>query len=100
MPKVGNYSCSLHRVDEDDERWSQALMIMADELAKSSSSRKNFTPCPWCLEELLNDVQEAHNVLDAFGIPRQGRGKSILSLRGRLSVLVEMEGDLSANRTS
>ena len=98
MPKVGDFSCSRHQVDEDDERWSQALMIMADEL--THSSRKNFTPCPWCLDELMNDVREAHNALDSMGIPRRGRGKTTLSLHGRLSMLIEMEGNISELRTS
>jgi hypothetical protein len=73
-------------------------MMMARQLR--SGKIKTFTPCPWCLDELLHDMQEAHNALDTVGIPRQARGKSKLSLHERLGMLFESEERISELRTS
>lgn len=98
MPKTIEFSCPRHEVDEDDERWSEALGIMSDQLKPGKA--KTFTPCPWCLDELMNDVQETHNALDTVGIPRHARGKAALSLADRLHILFEIEEPISHLRTS
>ena len=99
MPKLASFSCPRHQVDEDDERWSQALMIVSDQMSEEQTP-KTFSPCPWCLDELLNDVREAHGMLDSVGIPRRARGKTVLSLHERMKLLFELEGKISELRTS
>jgi hypothetical protein len=99
MPKPIEWSCPSHEVDEDDARWTEALGIMSDQL-KAKGQGKTFTPCPWCLEELWNEMQEAHNALDTVGVPRHARGKALLPLNERLSMLLDSEEPISELRTS
>jgi len=98
VPKAIEFSCSRHEVDEYDERWSEALIIVSDQLKPGGT--RTSTPCPWCIDELLNDVQETHNTLDTIGIPRYSRGKSTLSLKNRIDILFESEEKISDLRTS
>jgi len=58
-------------------------------------------PCSYCIENLIEDVEEAHNLLDTANIPRRRRGKIDLTLGGRLRMLFERDArSLSEMRTS
>jgi hypothetical protein len=100
MPEISPFSCVKHRADEADDEWQEMLEFKAEDVNPPGGT-PSATPCPWCIDEMNNQIAETHKLLDTVGVPRRAGRKVDLPINERLIILFNRDDqNLSEMRTS